>query len=246
MSDWIIGLVRSGGYAGIVFLMIVENIFPPIPSELIMPLAGYLAASDSLVLWAAIAAGTLGSVVGAVALYYVGKRVGSERLKRFADRHGCWMALSRSDIERSEHWFERRGIFAVFVCRLVPGIRSMISVPAGIARMNLGLFLIATHGGLGDVDRDPRVRRLLAWPQFRSHRAVDRLGDVCGDCAACRLVSSTRLAQLPSTARSASLSVTAERESPKEKATRRAPPSSRGARVRSMARFAAPSTFENQ
>jgi membrane protein DedA with SNARE-associated domain len=147
MSDWIIGFVRSGGYAGIAFLMTIENLFPPIPSELIMPLAGYLAASDSLVLWAAIAAGTLGSVVGAVALYYVGKRVGSARLKRFADRHGCWMALSRSDIERSEHWFARRGIFAVFVCRLVPGIRSMISVPAGIARMNLGLFLIATTVG---------------------------------------------------------------------------------------------------
>ncbi len=147
MSEWIIGLVRSGGYAGIVFLMTIENVFPPIPSELIMPLAGYLAASDSLVLWLAIAAGTLGSVVGAIALYYVGKRLGSERLKRFADRHGCWMAISRSDIERSELWFERRGVFAVFSCRLVPGIRSMISVPAGIARMHIGLFVVATTAG---------------------------------------------------------------------------------------------------
>ncbi len=147
MSEWIIGLVRSGGYAGIVFLMTIENVFPPIPSELIMPLAGYLAASDSLVLWLAIAAGTLGSVVGAIALYYVGKRLGSERLKRFADRHGCWMAISRSDIERSEQWFERRGVFAVFSCRLVPGIRSMISVPAGIARMHIGLFVVATTAG---------------------------------------------------------------------------------------------------
>jgi membrane protein DedA with SNARE-associated domain len=147
MSDWIIGLVRSGGYAGIVFLMTLENIFPPIPSELIMPLAGYLAAGDSLVLWGAIAAGTLGSVAGAIALYYLGKRVGSERLKRFADRHGCWMAFRRSDIERSEHWFERRGALAVLFCRLVPGIRSLISVPAGIARMNFALFLLATAVG---------------------------------------------------------------------------------------------------
>ena len=147
MSDWITGLVRSGGYTGIVFLMAVENIFPPIPSELIMPLAGFLAADDSLVLSLAIAAGTLGSVVGAVALYYVGKRVGSEPLKRFADRHGCWIAVSRGDIERSEHWFGRHQVVAVFVCRLVPGIRSMISVPAGIARMNLALFLLATVVG---------------------------------------------------------------------------------------------------
>jgi membrane protein DedA with SNARE-associated domain len=147
MSDWIIGLVRSGGYGGIVFLMTIENLFPPIPSELIMPLAGYLSARDSLVLWGAIAAGTFGSVVGALALYYAGKRLGSERLKRFADRHGCWMAVSRTDIERSERWFARHQILAVFVGRLVPGIRSLISVPAGIADMNLGLFLSATAVG---------------------------------------------------------------------------------------------------
>jgi membrane protein DedA with SNARE-associated domain len=147
MSDWIIGLVRSGGYGGIVFLMTIENIFPPIPSELIMPLAGYLAASDALVLWGAIAAGMFGSVVGALALYFVGKRLGSERLKAFADRHGCWMAVSRTDIERSELWFERHQVLAVFVCRLVPGIRSLISVPAGVAGMNLGLFLSATAVG---------------------------------------------------------------------------------------------------
>jgi membrane protein DedA with SNARE-associated domain len=147
MSDWIIGLVRSGGYVGIVLLMTIENIFPPIPSELIMPLAGYLAAGGSLLLWGAIAAGAAGSAVGAVALYYVGRRVGSEPLKRFADRHGCWMALSRADIERSERWFERHQLLAVFGCRLVPGVRSLISVPAGIAGMNLGLFLLATMVG---------------------------------------------------------------------------------------------------
>lgn len=147
MSDWIIGILRSGGYGGIVFLMTIENLFPPIPSELIMPLAGYLAAGDALVLWGAIAAGAFGSVVGALALYYVGKRLGSERLKRFADRHGCWLAVSRTDIERSERWFARHQILAVFVGRLVPGVRSLISVPAGIADMNLGLFLSATAVG---------------------------------------------------------------------------------------------------
>jgi membrane protein DedA with SNARE-associated domain len=127
--------------------MTLENVFPPIPSELIMPLAGYLAADDALVLWGAIAAGTLGSALGAIALYYLGKRVGSDRLKSFVDRHGCWMAVSRRDIERSERWFERRGVLAVLACRLVPGVRSLISVPAGMARMNFALFLVATTVG---------------------------------------------------------------------------------------------------
>jgi membrane protein DedA with SNARE-associated domain len=147
MSDWIIGFVRSGGYAGIAFLMTIENLFPPIPSELIMPLAGYLAADDSLVLSVAIAAGTCGSLVGAVALYYAGSRLGSDRVKRFVDRHGCWVAVSRADLDRSEEWFRRHQLLAVLVCRLVPGIRSVISIPAGIARMNFGLFLLATLVG---------------------------------------------------------------------------------------------------
>lgn len=147
MSNWIIGLVQGGGYAGIVLLMTIENVFPPIPSELIMPLAGYLAARDHLTLAGAIVAGTAGSVLGAFPLYYLGARVGGERIKRFADAHGRWITLSRQDIERAEAWFERRGWVAVLLCRLVPGIRSLISIPAGIARMSLPLFLLVTTAG---------------------------------------------------------------------------------------------------
>ena len=147
MSDWIIGLVRMGSYAGIVLLMTIENVFPPIPSELIMPLAGYLAARDQMTLWGAIVAGTIGSVVGAVILYWFGARIGSERIKAFADRHGCWMAVSRRDIERAEQWFERRGWLAVLGGRVVPGVRSLISIPAGMAHMSFPLFLAVTAVG---------------------------------------------------------------------------------------------------
>jgi membrane protein DedA with SNARE-associated domain len=94
-------------------------------------------------------AGTAGSVLGALPLYYVGWKVGAERLKRWADRHGCWLMLSSEDIERAQEWFHRHGAAAVFLCRLVPGIRSLISVPAGIERMNLTVFLILSVLGTG-------------------------------------------------------------------------------------------------
>src|SRR5690606_20982352 len=109
MSNWIVQFVQGGGYLGILVLMTIENVFPPIPSELIMPLAGYLAAGGHMTLWGAIAAGTAGSVLGALPLYYLGVRIGSERIKAFADRHGRWVAVSRQDLERAEAWFDRHG-----------------------------------------------------------------------------------------------------------------------------------------
>jgi membrane protein DedA with SNARE-associated domain len=127
--------------------MFAENLFPPIPSELIMPLAGYIATSGRMSLGAVIAAGTAGSVLGALPLYYFGRRLGRKGLDEFADRHGRWLTLSRRDLERSTRWFERHGPSAVFFCRLVPGIRSLISFPAGVSRMHLGLFLLWTTLG---------------------------------------------------------------------------------------------------
>jgi membrane protein DedA with SNARE-associated domain len=147
MSNWIIQLVQGAGYFGILVLMTVENVFPPVPSELIMPLAGYLAARDHMTLWGAIVAGTAGSVLGALPLYYLGLRIGSERIKAFADRHGRWVAVSRHDLDRAEAWFDRHGWSAVFFCRLIPGIRSLISIPAGVRRMSMLPFLLVTTAG---------------------------------------------------------------------------------------------------
>jgi membrane protein DedA with SNARE-associated domain len=132
------------GYFGIVFLMFVENVFPPIPSEFIMPLAGFMVTQNKFSLVGIIIAGTLGSVLGALPLYYLGKKLGEERIKNFADRHGKWLTLSREDIDKSQKWFDRHGAGAVFFCRLVPGIRSFISIPAGINRMNMLSFLFFT------------------------------------------------------------------------------------------------------
>jgi membrane protein DedA with SNARE-associated domain len=144
MTKWIMSLMGSAGYFGVVFLMFIENVFPPIPSEFIMPLAGFMVTQGKFSLVGIIIAGTLGSALGALPLYYLGKKVGEERLKRFADRHGKWLTLSCEDIDRANKWFDKYGATAVFFCRLVPAIRSFISIPAGINRMNIYSFLFFT------------------------------------------------------------------------------------------------------
>ncbi len=144
MTKFIMNLISSGGYFGIVFLMFVENVFPPIPSEFIMPLAGFMVAQDKLSLVGIIIAGTAGATLGALPLYYLGAKLGEEKLKNFAERHGKWLTLSPKDVERANRWFDRHGGKAVFFCRLVPGIRSFISIPAGINKMNLISFLFYT------------------------------------------------------------------------------------------------------
>lgn len=147
MATWVIQTILATGYLGIVMLMFLENVFPPIPSEVIMPLAGYLGGSGKLSMVGIIIAGTLGSVLGALPLYYAGRKYGEERLKRLADDHGRWLTVSRSDLERAKAWFDRHGVATVFFCRLVPGLRSLISIPAGLNRMNLAVFLFYTTLG---------------------------------------------------------------------------------------------------
>jgi membrane protein DedA with SNARE-associated domain len=140
-------LINSAGYLGIVLLMFVENVFPPIPSEYIMPLAGFMVAEGKLSLAGIIVAGTFGSLLGALPLYYCGRKLGAARLKRFAGRRGRWLAMSPDDIDRANEWFDRHGAKTVLLCRLVPGVRSLISIPAGINRMNLLSFLFFTTVG---------------------------------------------------------------------------------------------------
>lgn len=149
MLEWITNFMNSWGYLGIVLLMFLENIFPPIPSELVMPLAGFTATQGKLNLLFAIASGTLGSILGALPWYYAGKYLGEEHLKRWADRYGKWLTVSKKDIEKATKWFDKHGGKAVVICHLVPGIRTLISVPAGIHRMNLVPFLIYTALGAG-------------------------------------------------------------------------------------------------
>ena len=112
MFDWITSILQTTGYLGVALLMFVENVFPPIPSELVMPLAGFNAARGDQALWGMIAAGTVGSVAGALFWYWVGRRVGADRLKRLAAKHGRWLTLHPSDIDRVTDWFRRRGRIA--------------------------------------------------------------------------------------------------------------------------------------
>jgi membrane protein DedA with SNARE-associated domain len=149
MTRWIIDLIYSTGYFGIVLLMFVENVFPPIPSELIMPLAGFMVTKNQFTLIGIILAGTFGSVLGALPIYYFGAKLGKDKLEEFAERHGRWFAFSADDIERSQKWFDRHGGKAVFLCRLVPGLRSLISFPAGVNKMSLIPFLLYSTLGMG-------------------------------------------------------------------------------------------------
>jgi membrane protein DedA with SNARE-associated domain len=147
MFDWMTEFVETTGYVGIALLMLAENVFPPIPSELIMPLAGFSAAQGQLSIIGVALAGIVGSLAGALLWYGVGRWLGCERLKRFAARHGKWLTLSPGEIDQAQSWFNRHGSKAVLIGRVVPGVRTLISVPAGIAEMPLSPFLL--YSGLG-------------------------------------------------------------------------------------------------
>ena len=147
MFDWVLSVIEGWGYPGIFALMLLENVFPPIPSEVIMPLAGYLCGTGALSFVPALIAGTLGSMAGTTLWFWLGRSLGSERLKRWAGRHGRWLTVSPSDIDTAQGWFARHGGVAVFFGRMVPAVRTLISVPAGIARMPLGRFLAFSAAG---------------------------------------------------------------------------------------------------
>lgn len=142
MLNWITSTINSLGYWGIALLMFLENLFPPMPSEIIMPLAGFTVTQEKMQFTYVVVAGTIGSVLGALFWYYAGKHWGQKRLKKFADKHGKWLAISGNDIDTSKRWFDKQGRKAVFIGRLVPGVRTLISVPAGISDMHLIPFLL--------------------------------------------------------------------------------------------------------
>lgn len=144
MFEWVVATIESWGQLGVFLLMVAENVFPPIPSEVIMPLAGFLAGSGDLSLTLTVVMGTAGSVTGTLMWYYIGKSIGEARLKRWAARHGRWLTLAPSDIDNARDWFERHGAAAVFFGRMIPAIRTLISVPAGLSTMPFSKFLIYT------------------------------------------------------------------------------------------------------
>jgi membrane protein DedA with SNARE-associated domain len=147
MSDWIVSFVGRLGSLGVFLLMLLENVFPPIPSELIMPLAGYHARTGQMNLWVVIVAGSLGSLAGTSLWYVLGRRIGEERLRGWIERHGKWLTITTEELDRSKAWFDRRGKTAVVVCRMIPALRTVISLPAGVSGMPLPSFLLYSSVG---------------------------------------------------------------------------------------------------
>lgn len=146
LTGWAAELMTDLGAPGVGAIVALENLFPPIPSEVVLPLAGFLAGQGSLSVFAVILWATLGSVLGALALYALGALLGRDRLHQIADRLPL---VSVHDVERAEDWFGRQGGRAVFLGRLVPLVRSLISIPAGVARMPLPRFVAYTAAGSG-------------------------------------------------------------------------------------------------
>lgn len=147
VSAWVLIIMEKFGYLGIIFAMFAENVFPPIPSELIMPAAGFAVARGDLNLILVILAGTLGSVIGALPLYYLGRLLNEDRLMVFTEKYGKYVFVKPSDIRSSSVWFDKHGSKAVFFGRMVPGIRSFISIPAGMSKMPILPFLVFTALG---------------------------------------------------------------------------------------------------
>jgi membrane protein DedA with SNARE-associated domain len=135
------------GYGAIFSAMFLENLFPPIPSELIMPLGGFYVQQGKLAFIPVVLAGLLGTVLGALPWYGIGRLVNEERIERWLERHGRWIGISPQELHRSRNWFNRHGTALVFWGRLIPGIRTLISVPAGIEMMPFVPFLIWTTAG---------------------------------------------------------------------------------------------------
>ncbi len=147
MESWITSTIESLGYAGVIFLMFFENLFPPIPSEVVMPLSGYTAARGQLSIVGVIVAGTFGSVLGALFWYYVARWLGEDRLKQWTRRHGRWITLGPRDVDKADDWFDRHGGWVIFFGRVVPTVRTLVAIPAGLFGMNIWLYLLLTTAG---------------------------------------------------------------------------------------------------
>lgn len=150
MTDRVADVVETLGYAGVAGLVALENLVPPIPSEVVLPLAGFVAGRGDASLVGMVVAATAGSVVGAWLLYAIAAAIGPARLHRLTARYGRWVRIQEHDLHRAEGWFDRRAGAAVLVGRCVPLIRSIVSVPAGFRRMPFGRFTALTAlGSLG-------------------------------------------------------------------------------------------------
>lgn len=147
MEEWLTQIMNDYGYIGVMFLIALENIFPPIPSEVILTFGGFMTTISALNVPGVVFAATAGSVLGAIVLYVIGLQLDVERLEKIVDRWGHILRITKEDIHKADAWFDKYGPWTVFFCRFVPLIRSLISIPAGMSNMRFGLFFVLTTIG---------------------------------------------------------------------------------------------------
>ncbi len=149
LTEWVISIMEQLGYLGIAILMFLDNVFPPIPSEIIMPSAGYTASQNQLLLVGVIIAGCIGSLLAAALLYWIGYKFKHETIFNFVDRYGKFLFIKSEDVKKSLTWFEKYGHRIVFFGRMIPAVRSLISIPAGMSRMPFWKFMF--YSSLGTI-----------------------------------------------------------------------------------------------
>ena len=140
MEQIITNFISQWGYTAIFILILLENVLPVVPSEIILTFAGLLSVKSHLSIWTLLIIATIASFIGLLILYYICRLISEEKLYRFVDRHGKWMKLKSSDLKRANDWFKRYGAWAVLLCRFISVLRVLITIPAGINRMNIVKF----------------------------------------------------------------------------------------------------------
>jgi membrane protein DedA with SNARE-associated domain len=172
MADWVIRLIEQTGYVGVFLLMFLETVFPPVPSEVIMPIAGLAAARDQMTLWGVILSGTAGAMFGNFFWYLLARVIGIDRFRPFIERHGRWLTLDWPDIEKAERLFGRFGGVVVGFGRMLPTVRSVVSVPAGLLQMRLKSFLIWSTVGTAAWSSGLAIAGYLLGQQFEDIEKV--------------------------------------------------------------------------
>ena len=148
MQDLIIGIMNEYGYIGICLLILIENVFPPIPSEVILTFGGFMTTQTSMTIWKVILVSTIGSVLGAIVLYLIGRLINKDVIEKWLDgKVGKILRFKREDVEKANSWFEKKGKYTVLFCRCIPIVRSLISVPAGMSKMAFIPFIMLTTLG---------------------------------------------------------------------------------------------------
>lgn len=147
MESWITNIMEQFGYIGVFLLIMLENLFPPIPSEVILTFGGFMTTHTSLSIFGVVVASTIGSVAGAIVLYGIGLLIDIRRIEKIVEKWGHILRLSKKDVHKANEWFSKYGVWTILFCRFIPLIRSLISLPAGMAHMNFGVFLVLTTLG---------------------------------------------------------------------------------------------------